>query len=183
MRRRGGFVDEAVAAVGGVVCVAETVDAVQIRMAFRRRVHHACQIVHPADMRDALLDGLAIVVHPLDEDVSRGDVVALTPAASAAVALFDDMADVQRGEADFQRKGGLEGGLGLAVEVDAELLEGGGVGELRVDARGGVLEEGELGEVALGAVEELVSPGALEGGDLRGGKRRSRPSLKSWIGC
>lgn len=114
--------------MGGVVCVAETVDAVQIRMAFRRRVHHARQIVHPADMRDALLDGLTIIVDPFDEDVSRGDVVALTPA------LFDDVADVERGEADFERKGGLEGGLGLAVEVDAQFLEGGRLGELRVDA-------------------------------------------------
>lgn len=121
-------------------------------------------------MRNALLDGFAVVVYPFDEDVSRGDVMALTPALSAAVALFDDMADVQRREADFQRKGGLERGLGLAVEVDAELLEGGGVGELRVDARGGVFQERELGEVALGAVEQLVSPGALKGGDLRGGE-------------
>lgn len=45
-------------------------------------------------MRNALLDGFAVVVYPFDEDVSRGDVMALTPALSAAVALFDDMADV-----------------------------------------------------------------------------------------
>lgn len=135
-------------------------------------------------MCDALLDGFTVVIYPLDEDVPRDIVMPMTPAlsttaAAAAAPLLDDMANVQSTTVDFQGKSGLEGGLGLGVEVDAQLLEGGGVCELRVDARGGVLEEGELGEVALGAVEELVSPGALEGGDLGGGKRRSRPSLKS----
>jgi hypothetical protein len=41
---------------------------------------------------------------------------------------------------------------------------------VRVDARGGVFEERELGEVALGAVEELVCPGALVELDLGGGE-------------
>lgn len=147
-------------------------------------MHHAGEVVHSADMGDALLDGFAVVVYPFDEDISRDVVVAVAPAMIAtAAALLDDMANVQRTSVDLEGESGLERGLGLGVEVDAELLEGGGVCELRVDARGGVFEEGELGEVALGAVEELVSPGALEGGDLGWGEETFEAVVEICMAC
>lgn len=68
-------------------------------------------------MGNALFDFLAVVVDPFDEDVARGDVMGLAPARRLQVL------DVERGSAYFERKGGLEGCLGLAVEVDAEFLE------------------------------------------------------------
>lgn len=71
-------------------------------------------------------------------------------------------------QADLQGVGRPEGGLRLRVEVDAQLLEVGRRVEVRVDARGRRLEQRELGDVALGRLEELVRPGALEGGQLVG---------------
>jgi hypothetical protein len=153
-------------------------------------VHHAGEVVEAADVGDALVDFVAVVVDPLDEDVAGGDVVRLAPApggggsgggGGGGIVLVEG--DLERGEADAEGKGGLEGGLGLAVEVDAQLLERGRVGQLRVDARRGVFQQRELGEVALGAVEEVVRPCALEGGDLGGREEGFKAVVEVCVSC
>lgn len=115
-------------------------------------------------MDNALFNLLAVVVDPFDEYITCSDVVSLNPARRFQVL------DVERGAPDFEGKGGFEGFLGLAIEVDAEFLEVGRVCELRIDARRSIFEQRELGEVSLGAVKELMRPCALEGLDLGRGE-------------
>lgn len=107
------LVDEAVAVVGGVVGVAHAVDAVQVRVAFRRRVHHAGEVVEAAHVGNALLDSLAVIVHPLNDDVAGRLVMGL------AAPAVGGLGDVQRRPGHLERKGRLEGRLRLRVEVDA----------------------------------------------------------------
>lgn len=114
-------------------------------------------------MHDALLDSLAVVVNPLDNNVTGRLVVRLAAAGAGVV-------DGEGGARDLEGEGGLESRLRLGVEVDAQLLQVGRGVELRVDAARGILEEGELIEVALGGLEELVCPGALKGGQLGRGE-------------
>lgn len=51
---------------------------------------------------------------------------------------------------------------------------------MRVDAGRGRLEEGELGEIALGRLEELVRPGALEGLQVGGGEEAFEAVVEIW---
>lgn len=71
--------------------------------------------------------------------------------------------------------------MGLGVEVDAQLFEVGGGGELRVGVCGGGLEEGELGYVAVGRVEEGVAPGAVEGGEEAGWEELFQAVVEVWL--
>lgn len=92
-------------------------------------MHHASQVVHSSDVNNALLNLLAVIVDPFDEYITCSDVVSLNPARRFQVL------DVEGGAPDFQGKGRFEGFLGLAVEVDAELLEVGRICELGINAR------------------------------------------------
>jgi hypothetical protein len=134
-------------------------------------VHHAGEIVHAANVGNALLDVLPVVLYPLDDDGADGFVDGLAAVEVLALLLLLLLLlrrQVERGSGDLEGKGGLEGGLGPGVEVDAQLLERGRGRELWVDARRGRLEQRQLSDVALRRLEELVRPGALERGQLRG---------------
>lgn len=128
-------------------------------------------------MDNALLNLLAVIVDPFDEYIACSDVVSLNPARRFQVL------DVKRGAANFQGKGRLEGLLGLAVEVDAELLEVGRICELGIDARRGIFKQRELSEVSLGAVEELMRPCALERLDLGRGEEGLKAVVEVWMLC
>lgn len=84
-------------------------------------------------MHHSLLDGLAVVVDPLDDNVTGRLVVPLTPAGAGVL-------NGQRGARNLESEGGLEGRLGLRVEIDAQFLEVGGCCELWVDAARCVLQ-------------------------------------------
>lgn len=94
--------------------------------------------------------------------------------------------DGQGRHAHLEGVGRAEAGLRRGVEVDAQPLEPRGAGEARVGPRRGRLEEGELADVAAGRVEELVRPGAAEGGHLRGGEEALQAVVEVWramAGC
>lgn len=131
-RGSGCLVDEPVSIVGRVVGVTQAVDAVEIWVAFRSRVHHPGQVVQPSHVGNAILNGLTIIVYPLDEHVTRRLVAGLTAAPILVL-------DVQRSPLHLERKCWPERLLGLAVKVDTQLFQVSRCCQLWIDARGGVL--------------------------------------------
>jgi hypothetical protein len=68
-------------------------------------------------MSNTLFNSFTVIIDPFDEDVPRRNMMGLTPTRSLKVL------DVEGSAVYFEGESGLEGRLGLAVEVDAELLE------------------------------------------------------------
>jgi hypothetical protein len=131
-------------------------------------VHHPGEVVETADVGNSFFDIVTVVVYPLNDDVACRFVTTLASPTMVALLLFLSQLEGRTGH--LECKGGFEGSLRPRVEVDAELLEVGRGSELGVDARGSRLEEGELREVALSRLEELMCPGALKGWEVREGE-------------